>query len=176
MISRRPKIMRSNENHPGPSRLMAIAIAARNTKGTRASRNSLCGVWDHVAAAPSTIVAPPIGVSSPAKTDRPPSAKIRPISVSASDAARFARCNHPWSAAAAPTTIRNRSRPSPGNPCGNVEKSCCRWAGRRLVRRFRTTPLRLRVVTPQRIPLSSYALGARGRLTGRWYADVSLTR
>jgi hypothetical protein len=75
MISRRPKIMRSNENHPGPSRLKAIAITARNTKRIGASRKSLCGVWDHVAAAASTIVAPPIGVSSPVKTDRAPKRK-----------------------------------------------------------------------------------------------------
>lgn len=160
MISRRPKMRRSSENHPGPSRPTAAATTARYVTAADAWSRSPIGARDQASSEPnavSTIVAAPIGVRNPTTSDKPPATvspagKLRRVSVSWS-----ARYCQPCTMAPVPASRRSSRIPIPGVPAGNVEKSHRRRDARREWQRSWTTLLRLIGGTASRIPLLGYA-------------------
>lgn len=126
MISRRPNRRASTDRAPGPRKTTATATSATKPWNSVPSRRLLAGVGITPRTrprAPHAARAPASGVSRPSSRRMPAAIATRPRGTEALPVWTKLR---PSRMATVPRATRSRSRPMPGHPVANVEKSLCR--------------------------------------------------
>ena len=129
IISRLPKSRASSDNAPGPRKTMAAATATISiADGLTSKRFVLQGGSNEspAQAIPSAASALATGVKSPISNVAPTARKTVPIThVPGAALTRLVKYDVPSAIVVTPIAARNKSRPMPGHPPGNVENSRC---------------------------------------------------
>ena len=129
-ISRHPKSRASRENAPGPRKQIATHIAIVSALAHLDSNQPNAGSGNHESAIPrhsSPASGLRIGVRKPTKRDTPVINNSRATPKATTVwCPREERLMVPCATSVTPTTARRISKPVPGAPDGNAEKSLCR--------------------------------------------------
>ena len=129
MISRRPNNRQSIEIAPGPRKATAAPMITIRIAASGELKRLELGAGNHESATPIVVIAiSPLanGVRNPTKREMAVKTVSRPRSqYSRAGLSPSARYIPPWMTAVRPTANRNKSKPMPGHPPGNVENNRC---------------------------------------------------
>jgi hypothetical protein len=124
MISRRPNTRASTENAPGPTPIIVTSIVKPNMSEILESKRLGMHAGNSESptpTAPAATTAQTIGVRKPIKSIHPTAKAARPMSKTAGVRLGSPMYTSPSTSTVRPSTARNSSKATPGQPPGNAK-------------------------------------------------------